>query len=177
AVGDTAYIVGGYTGTKWLDTIVAWKPGGRAHVVARLPMPVRYAAVAAAGGRVVIAGGSLPSGTASRDVYSFDPRSGAVRRIGVLPAATTHAAAAALDRGPGLECLRRRRGRDAHRRRPAREAAGLRPEQRLEHGRRDRSAHVQGRPPLRRRRVAPTRRPVVGSEDALRHQRHRQQPD
>ena len=96
AVGDTAYVVGGYTGAKWLDTIVAWKRGGRARVVAHLPSPVRYAAVAAAGGRVVIAGGSLPNGTASREIYSFDPSSNAVRKIGVLPAATTHAAAAAL---------------------------------------------------------------------------------
>jgi YVTN family beta-propeller protein len=96
AIGDTAYVVGGYTGAKWLDTIVAWKRGGRARVVAHLPSPVRYAAVAAADGRVVIAGGSLPNGTASRDVYSFDPSSNAVRKIGVLPAPTTHAAAAAL---------------------------------------------------------------------------------
>jgi YVTN family beta-propeller protein len=96
AVGGTAYIVGGYTGTRWLDTIVAWRPGSRAHVVAHLPQAVRYAAVTAAAGRVVIAGGSLVSGTASSAVYAFDPKSRAVARIGSLPAPTTHAAAAAI---------------------------------------------------------------------------------
>ena len=95
-LGGTAYVVGGYTGTKWLDTIVAWRPGVRARVVGRLPTPLRYAAVAAAAGRIVVAGGSLPAGTASRAIYVFDPSSGAVRRLGALPAATTHAAAAAI---------------------------------------------------------------------------------
>ena len=96
AVGDEAYVVGGYTGSTWLNTIVAWRPGGTAHVVARLPVPVRYAGVAAAGGKVVIAGGSLRDGTASRAVYVFDPNSHDVRRLGSLPAPTTHAAAAAV---------------------------------------------------------------------------------
>src|SRR5437763_1550322 len=96
AVGDEAYVVGGYTGSTWLNTIVAWRPGGTAHVVARLPVPVRYAGVAAAGGKVVIAGGSLRDGTASRAVYVFDPNSHDLRRLGSLPAPTTHAAAAAV---------------------------------------------------------------------------------
>jgi YVTN family beta-propeller protein len=95
-LGGTAYVVGGYTGTRWLNTIVAWRPGARARVVGHLPTPLRYAAVAAADGRIVVAGGSLPAGTASRTIYGFDPTSGAVRRLGALPAATTHAAAAAI---------------------------------------------------------------------------------
>lgn len=95
-VGGTAYLVGGYTGTRWLDTIIAWKPGGTARVVAHLPSPVRYAAVTAVGGTVVIAGGSLPAGTASAAVLAFDPATGRVRRLGTLPAPTTHAAAAPL---------------------------------------------------------------------------------
>ena len=96
AVGGTAYVVGGYTGTQWLDTIVAWRPGSAARVVARLPFAVRYAAVAALRGRLVIAGGSLENGTASAAVLAFDPRTRSVRRIATLPAPTTHAAAAAL---------------------------------------------------------------------------------
>jgi DNA-binding beta-propeller fold protein YncE len=96
-IGHTAYIVGGYTGsTRWLDTIVAWSPGGSAHVVAHLPHTLRYAAVTAAGGRIVIAGGSLENGTASDSVYAFLPATRKVVRIGRLPAATTHAAAAAI---------------------------------------------------------------------------------
>ncbi len=95
-LGDHAYVVGGYTGTSWLNTIVSWRPGRSARVVARLPTPLRYAAVTAAGGKLVVAGGSLPNGTASRAVYVFDPETRAVRRLGKLPAPTTHAGAAAL---------------------------------------------------------------------------------
>ena len=97
ALAGTAYVVGGFTGTRWLDTIVAWKPGSAARVVGRLPTPLRYAAVAAVDGVVVVAGGSTPAGTASTAVLAFDPASGRVRRIGTLPAPTTHATAAALD--------------------------------------------------------------------------------
>jgi YVTN family beta-propeller protein len=94
AIGGTAYVVGGYTGTRWLDTIVAWRPGAPARVVARLPTPLRYAAVAAADGQLVVAGGSTPSGSASSAVLAFDPATHHVRRLGRLPAPTTHAAAA-----------------------------------------------------------------------------------
>jgi DNA-binding beta-propeller fold protein YncE len=96
AIAGTAYVVGGYTGTRWLDTIVAWKPGGSAHVVARLPTPLRYSAVTAVNGRLLIAGGSLPNGTAGSAVYEYTPGAASVVRIGRLPAPTTHAAAAAI---------------------------------------------------------------------------------
>ena len=96
ATGGTAYVVGGYTGSRWLDTIVAWRPGSPARVVAHLPFPLRYAAVATEGGRLVIAGGSLESGAASDVVLGFTPWTGRVSRIGRLPAPTTHAAAATI---------------------------------------------------------------------------------
>src|SRR5206468_3328465 len=95
-VGGTAYVVGGYTGSRWLDTSVAWRPGAPAHVVAHLPTPLRYAAVTAASDRVVIAGGSLPSGNASDAVLAFVPAQRRLLRVGRLPAPTTHAAAAAV---------------------------------------------------------------------------------
>jgi DNA-binding beta-propeller fold protein YncE len=95
ASGGTAYVVGGYTGSRWLNTIVAWKPGRSARVVARLPFALRYAAVTAVGRTLVIAGGSLENGTASSAVLAYTPGRG-VRQIGKLPAATTHAAAATI---------------------------------------------------------------------------------
>jgi DNA-binding beta-propeller fold protein YncE len=95
AIAGTAYVVGGYTGSRWLNTIVAWHPGSAARVVARLPFPLRYAAVAAAGRRLIIAGGSLENGSASDAVLEYVPGKG-ILRIGRLPAPTTHAAAAAL---------------------------------------------------------------------------------
>jgi YVTN family beta-propeller protein len=92
----TAYVVGGYTGSRWLDTIVAWRPGRAARVVAHLPHTLRYAAVTAAGNRIVIAGGSLESGSASSAVYGYTPGASRVVLLGRLPAPTTHAAAAAI---------------------------------------------------------------------------------
>ena len=96
ATGGTAYVVGGFTGTTWLDTIVAWRPGSRAHVVAHLPGPLRYAAVTAVKGLVVIAGGSRPDGSATDAVLTFDPQTGRVRKVASLPTGTTHAAAATI---------------------------------------------------------------------------------
>ena len=96
AIGGTAYVVGGYTGTRWLDSIVAWRPGSAPRVVGHMPTPVRYAAVAADGGTLVIAGGSMPDGTASRAVYGFDTQTHRLARLGALPRPTTHAAAATL---------------------------------------------------------------------------------
>jgi len=96
AIDGTAYIVGGFTGTHWLNTIVAWRPGAPARVVARLPFSLRYAAVAASGTRLVIAGGSRVDGSASAAILEYTPGRSGVRAIGRLPSPTTHAAAAAL---------------------------------------------------------------------------------
>jgi hypothetical protein len=90
-----AYIVGGFDGTNWLDTILAWRPGTAARTVARLPVGLRYAAVTALNGHIVIVGGTTPAG-ASDAIYRFDPASGHVLRIGRLPQPITHAGAAAL---------------------------------------------------------------------------------
>ena len=96
AIGGVAYVVGGYTGARWLDTVVAWRPGGGARIVAHLPFAVRYAAVAAVGSKLVVAGGSLASGAVSDAVLIVDPATGTVQRAGRLPVPTTHAAAASL---------------------------------------------------------------------------------
>jgi len=56
---------------------------------------VRYAAVAAIGGRLIIAGGTSGD-VATREVYAFDPASDQVHQIGVLPRELTHATGAAL---------------------------------------------------------------------------------
>ena len=94
-IGGTVYVVGGYTGTVPLDTIVAWSGSGTGRVVARLPHPVRYAAVATLRGQLIIAGGTSGD-QATREIYAFDPANGHVRQLGLLPRPLTHAAAAAL---------------------------------------------------------------------------------
>lgn len=94
-IGETIYIVGGYTGQTPLRTILAWRPGQPARVVGTLPKPLRYAAVASAGGQLVIAGGTSGE-TASADVYRFDPRTGTLSTVGLLPGPLTHAAASSF---------------------------------------------------------------------------------
>lgn len=94
--GQTAYIVGGYNGTNALDTVLAFTPGAGPHVVAHLPTALRYAAVTMAGGAIIVAGGSMPTGDASQAIYRVSPATGQVREIGRLPAPLTHAGAATL---------------------------------------------------------------------------------
>jgi hypothetical protein len=75
-----------------------------------LPRPLRYASVATVGGYLLIAGGTSGE-TAQRAILVFDPASGAVRQVGELPHALTHAAGASLNglmyvlggRGEGLD--------------------------------------------------------------------------
>src|SRR2546423_15489209 len=95
AVGGTASVVGASPGSRWLDTFVAGHPGRAARVVAHLPSPLRYAAVTAVGNRLVIAGGSLPNGTASGEILEYAAARGGTR-VGSLAAPTTHAAAGAI---------------------------------------------------------------------------------
>lgn len=94
--GTTAYVVGGFDGTNWLNTIIAYRPGTTPQVVARLPVALRYAAATFADGFLVIAGGSTPTGV-SDSIYRFDPRTARLTRLGRLPAPVTHAAAGAIN--------------------------------------------------------------------------------
>jgi hypothetical protein len=93
--GGTAYVVGGYDGTNWVNTILAWRPGSPVRVAGHLPVGLRYAAAEAVGGQVLIIGGSAPT-SASDAIYRFDPATGQVRQIGMLPEPITHASAATL---------------------------------------------------------------------------------
>jgi N-acetylneuraminic acid mutarotase len=95
ADGQQAYVVGGFDGANWLDTVVRWAPGSADRVVAHLPLQLRYASAAMVGGYVLIMGGSTPHG-ATTDILRFDPRTGAVRRLGRLPQPVTHGGAGVL---------------------------------------------------------------------------------
>ena len=90
------YLVGGYTGRQYATAILAFRPSNHAPVAARLPQGLRYAGVAALGGKVYVAGGLTTAGE-SRSVYVFDPRTRAVRRIATLPEAVAHAPLAVAD--------------------------------------------------------------------------------
>jgi len=91
------YLVGGYDGRVPRREIYHTADGTHFTLVARLPVGLRYPAVAAIGTKVVIAGGTSPSG-ASDKVYLLNTGDGSVRLLGRLPAATAHAQAFALGR-------------------------------------------------------------------------------
>jgi hypothetical protein len=95
-IGGTIYLVGGYDDHTARAEIYATTDGLHFRLVGRLPQGVRYAAVAASAGRLVVAGGMLASGAPSSAVYLFDPGSGRVRLAGRLGTAVGHASAVGL---------------------------------------------------------------------------------
>jgi YVTN family beta-propeller protein len=114
-IGHTAYVVGGYDGTRWLDTIVAYAPAGGPRVVAHLPVGLRYPAVGAVNGRLVIIGGTTPSAHATTAIYGFDPATAAVTKIGDLAQPISHGSAV----GVGNEVILVGGQNDAHEPQPA----------------------------------------------------------
>ncbi len=93
-IGTTAYIVGGYTGASFSDQILSFSKGV-VRVAGHLPIGLRYTAVAAADGSLVIAGGLSVSGP-TRAIYRFTPATHRLTKIGTLPRPLMHASAAAL---------------------------------------------------------------------------------
>jgi hypothetical protein len=94
-VNGTAYIVGGYTGTRFATAVLRFSPGRSPQVVTRLPAGLRYAGVAPLGGKIYVAGGLTTSGD-SRAVLAVDPARRTVTRVASLPAPAAHVALAPL---------------------------------------------------------------------------------
>jgi hypothetical protein len=93
----TAYLVGGYDGTNYLPGVLATSNGTHFTTVANLPVPVRYPAVVASGGKIYAFGGETRSSgaevTATSDVQMIDPATGKATVVGHLPQALYGAAA------------------------------------------------------------------------------------
>jgi N-acetylneuraminic acid mutarotase len=89
------FLVGGYDGHAPRSEIYRTTDGTHFTLVARLPVGLRYPAVAALGPAIVIAGGTSPGG-ASNQVFVLDTQTGSVRRLGRLPTAVAHAQAFTL---------------------------------------------------------------------------------
>jgi outer membrane protein assembly factor BamB len=94
--GDRAIVLGGYDGSELARDVLATRSGRRLSTVARLPIPVRYPAVAAVGGDVYAFGGETASGKPTPAIQRIDPADGHARVVGRLPAATSHASAVAI---------------------------------------------------------------------------------
>ncbi len=93
--GDGVFLVGGYDGHAPQSEIYRTTDGTQFTPFARLPVGLRYPAVAAVGTKIVIAGGTSASGASDR-VFVLDTQTGRIRRLGRLPAAVAHAQALPL---------------------------------------------------------------------------------
>lgn len=94
--GGVAYIAGGWNGSATNRTIYATSSGSAIRPVGTLPVGVRYPAIGALGGRVIVAGGELSTGDPTDGASSFDPTTGQVTALPRLPAPTDHTASAVL---------------------------------------------------------------------------------
>jgi hypothetical protein len=94
-LGGTAYLIGGYDGAAYATAVLATSNGTAFRTVARLPVPVRYAAVAGAGRQIYVFGGQTQAGP-SRVIQRISPGTGRAAVVGRLPAPLTGAAAFTL---------------------------------------------------------------------------------
>jgi outer membrane protein assembly factor BamB len=96
-IGATTYLVGGYDGTRPDAPVLATVGGRTFRPVTVLPVPVRYPAVAALGGRIFIFGGQAitgPQAGAPVDaIQAVDPARHSAAVIGHLPEPLAGAAA------------------------------------------------------------------------------------
>ena len=95
----TTYVVGGYNGSAMTPAVLATRDGVSFSAMARLAIPVRYAAVAGVGRTLWVVGGvTSTGGTADTGaVQKVDLDSGRVTVTGRLPEPMGHAAAIVLD--------------------------------------------------------------------------------
>jgi hypothetical protein len=94
-LGGTAYLLGGYDGAAYAPAVLATSNGTTFRTVARLPEPVRYAAVAGTGRQIYVFGGQTPAGP-SRAIQRVNLATGRAAVVGRLPAPVTGATAFTL---------------------------------------------------------------------------------
>ncbi|MGI8451528.1 MAG: PQQ-binding-like beta-propeller repeat protein [Streptosporangiaceae bacterium] len=99
-IGATAYVVGGYSGTRADAPVLATTDGRRFTTIADLPVPVRYPAATALGGQIFVFGGQAITGRnagAPLDtIQVVDPARHTAAVIGHLPQPLAGAAAMTL---------------------------------------------------------------------------------
>jgi N-acetylneuraminic acid mutarotase len=94
-VGRVTVLVGGFDGVGPQSDVWSTSNGTTFHVVAHLPQPVRYPAVASLGTSVYVFGGPIAggeyNGDFTNDVQDVNLRTGSARIVGHLPAPLAHA--------------------------------------------------------------------------------------
>jgi hypothetical protein len=98
--GGVVYLVGGYDGTTMTPDVLATRDGVSFRTLGRLPVAVRYPAVAILSGRLFVVGGATSGGeNAGVDtdvVQTLDLATGAASVLTHLPATRSHASAVVL---------------------------------------------------------------------------------
>ena len=94
-LGGTAYLIGGYNGAAYAPAVLATANGRAFRTVARLPVPVRYAAVAGTGQQIYVFGGQTAAGP-SRAIQRVNLATGRAAVVGRLPMPVTGATAFTL---------------------------------------------------------------------------------
>lgn len=92
AAGSDSYLIGDGPGSRPDATVLASADGHHFRVLARLPVPVRYAAVALADGAIWVFGGATAAG-ATDAIQRIDTATGAAAVAGRLPRPVQGAAA------------------------------------------------------------------------------------
>ncbi len=99
-IGATTYVVGGYDGSGPDPQVLATTDGRTFQTVASLPIPVRYPAVAALGGKLYVFGGEALSGAQAGkpvdDVQVVDPATRSASIVSHLPEPLEASAAVVL---------------------------------------------------------------------------------
>jgi Kelch motif len=95
-LGGKVYVVGGYDGQAPSPDVLQTSDGRRFAKVARLPVPVRYPAVAAEGHTIFALGGETTTGAPTDAIQAIDSTTGRATIVGHLPKPLAHASAIAL---------------------------------------------------------------------------------
>ncbi len=95
-VGGSAIVLGGYDGVRPVGSVLETEDGRSFNTLARLPVAVRYASVAARGKTVYVLGGELADGTDASAIQAVDLASGKAEIVGYLPGGLSHASAVSL---------------------------------------------------------------------------------
>jgi hypothetical protein len=95
-LGGRAYVLGGYDGQTLSAEVLATPDGKSFSTLARLPVPVRYPAVAGSGQTIYVFGGDTAGGKPTDAIQAVDVSSGSAHVVGHLPAAVDHASAITL---------------------------------------------------------------------------------
>ena len=94
-LGPAAYLVGGYDGASYAAAVLSTTDGTSFTTVAKLPVPIRYAAVAGTGNDIWVFGGETPAGPTGI-IQRVNITTGRAAVVGHLPAALSGATAFVL---------------------------------------------------------------------------------